>query len=180
MNLAEIIVLAVALGVDCLVVSFSQGLILKSKRVRNSVILALTMGFCQGIMPCFGYFGTEAVSKYIAPYSKWLVFAIFMFLGIKFILEAFKEKEEEICCLGINCLIGMGIATSIDALASGVSLNLTKTPLLLSALIIGLMSFWMSLKGFWFAIFFKHLPSRFLEIGGGLILVLLAVRNIVL
>lgn len=179
LNLAEIIVLAVALGVDCLVVSFSQGLVLKSNRVRNSVILALTMGFCQGIMPCFGYFGTEAVNKYIAPFSKWLVFAIFMFLGMKFILEAFKEKEEDVCCLGINCLIGMGIATSIDALASGVSLNLTHTPLLLSALIIGLMSFWMSLKGFWLGIFFKHLPSKFLEITGGIILIILAVKNII-
>lgn len=180
MNLAEIIVLAAALGVDCLVVSFSQGLVLKSNRIRNSVILALTMGFCQGIMPCFGYFGTEAVSKFIAPYSKWFVFSIFMFLGIKFIVEAFKEKEKEICCLGINCLISMGIATSIDALASGVSLNLTKTPLLLSALFIGFMSFWMSLKGFWAGIFFKHLPSRFLEAAGGIILILLAVKNIVM
>lgn len=179
MNLAEIIVLAVALGIDCLVVSFSQGLIFKSKRVRNSAILALTMGLCQGIMPCFGYYGSEIVSKYIAPYSKWLVFAIFMFLGVKFIYEAFKEKEEKICCLDFKCLIGMGIATSIDALASGVSLNLTKTPLLLSALIIGFMSFYMSLKGFWFGIFFKQLPSKYLEIFGGLVLVFLAIKSLV-
>lgn len=178
MNLVEIIVLAVALGVDCLVVSFSQGLIFKSKRIRNSVVLALTMGFCQGIMPCFGYFGCEVVSKFIAPYGKWLVFAIFMFLGIKFIIEAFKAKEENICCIDLKCLAVMGIATSIDALASGVSINLTHTSLLKSALIIGFMSFYMSLKGFWFAIFFKKIPSKFLEITGGCILIFLAVKSI--
>lgn len=178
MNLAEIIVLAIALGIDCLVVSFSQGLILAKNRVRNSVILALTMGFCQGLMPVFGYIGTETINNYVAPYSKWLVFAIFMILGGKFIIEAFHHKEEKICCINLKCLIGMGIATSIDALASGVSLNLTHTPLLLSVLIIGFMSFVMSLGGFWFAIFFKKLPSKFLEITGGLVLVFLAVKSL--
>lgn len=179
MNLAEIIILAAALGIDCLVVSFSQGLILNSNRIRNSVILALTMGFCQGFMPCLGYFGTGVISKYITAYSNWLVFAIFMILGIKFIYESFQKKEEKICCIDLKCLIGMGIATSIDAFAAGVSINLTHTSLILSALIIGFMSFYMSLKGFWFAIFFKRLPSRILEISGGLILIFLAIKSII-
>ena len=95
MNLAEIIILAAALGIDCLVVSFSQGLILNSNRIRNSVILALTMGFCQGFMPCLGYFGTGVISKYITAYSNWLVFAIFMILGIKFIYESFQKKRRK-------------------------------------------------------------------------------------
>lgn len=179
MNLVEIIILAAALGIDCLVVSFSQGLILNSNRIRNSAILALTMGFCQGFMPCLSYFGTGVVSKYITEYSNWLVFTIFMILGIKFIYEAFQEKEEEICCIDLKCLIGMGIATSIDAFAAGVSINLTHTSLILSALIIGFMSFYMSLKGFWLAIFFKRLPSKFLEIFGGLILIFLAIKSII-
>ena len=176
MNLVEIIALAVALGVDCMVVSFSQGLALRSNRIRNSFALALTMGFCQGIMPVFGYFGTELVSKYIAPYSKLLVFAIFMVLGVKFIYEAFQEKEQKVCCLDVKCLLAMGIATSIDAFASGVTLKLTHTPLLLSALVIGFMSCWMSAKGFWLAVFFQKLPSKFLEITGGVILILMAFK----
>ncbi len=166
--------MAAALGIDCLVVSFSQGLILKSKRLKNSVILAITMGICQGLMPVFGYFGAETVNQFIAPFSKWLVFAIFMSLGIKFIYEAFHEKEEDICCIDFKCLIGMGIATSIDALASGISLNLTHTPLLLSAMIIGFISFLMSLKGFWAGVFFKKIPSKFLEVLGGIVLISLA------
>lgn len=176
MSLTEIIILAIALGVDCLVVSFSQGLILRKNCLTNSVILALTLGFCQGIMPIFGYAGCEVVSKFIAPYSSWLVFAIFLFLGIKFISEAYNHKEENVCCIHLKCLIGLGIATSIDALAAGVSLNLTHTSLLISCLIIGLASFYMSLKGFWFGIFFKKLPSKFLEIFGGLVLIFLAVK----
>lgn len=179
LSLIEIIALAVAMGIDCMVVSFSQGLVLNSNRLKNSLALALTMGLCQGIMPCFGYLGTEMVSRYIAPYSKWLVFAIFMTLGVKFIYEAFQEKEEKICCIDLKCLMLMGIATSIDAFASGITLKLTHTPLLLSAVIIGLMSWWMSLKGFWLAVFFQKLPSKFLEIAGGIILIVMAIRAII-
>ena len=75
-------------------------------------------------------------------------------------------------------MISLGIATSIDALASGVSLNLTKTPLLLSVLLIGFMSFFMSMAGFWSGNFFKKLPSKYLEISGGLILIILAFKSI--
>lgn len=180
MHLVDIIFLAFALGIDCLVVSFSQGLIFTSNRVKNSLALALTMGVAQGIMPCFGYFSTGLISSYVEAYAKWLVFIIFFVLGAKFIYEAFNEKDEKICCIDFKCLIGMGLATSIDALASGVSLNLTKTPILLSVLLIGFFSFFMSIAGFWFGNFFKMFPSKYLEISGGLILILLAVKSVLI
>ncbi len=176
MNLVEIIVLAVVLGIDCLVVSFSQGLILKSNRVRNSILLAFSMGFFQGFLPCFAYVGTHALIDFIEPFSHWFVFAIFMTLGVKFIYEALQEKDDKICCIDLKCLVAMGIAVSIDAFASGVSLKLTHTPLLLSTFIIGIISFLMSLGGFWSGIFFQKLPSKFLEISGGIILIIMAFR----
>ncbi len=176
MHLIEVILLAVVLGVDCLVVSFSQGLIFSHNRLKNSLALALTMGLSQGIMPCIGYYFTEIVSKYVEPFSKWLVFIIFLALGVKFIYEAFKENDENICCIGLKCLIGMGLATSIDALASGASLNLTNTPLMFAVVLIGFMSFFMSLTGFWSGNFFKKLPSKYLEISGGIILILLGIK----
>ena len=176
MHLIEIILLAVALGVDCLVVSFSQGLIFSHNRLKNSLALALTMGLSQGIMPCIGYYFTEIVSKYVEPFSKWLVFIIFLALGVKFIYESFKENDKNICCIGLKCLIGMGFATSIDALASGISLNLTNTPLMFAIVLIGFMSFFMSLTGFWCGNFFKKLPSKYLEISGGIILILLGIK----
>lgn len=176
MNLIDVIFLSAALGVDCLVVSFSQGLIFTFARIKNSSMLALTMGIFQAVMPCIGYLAAASVSRYIEPFSKWIVFAIFTALAIKFIYEAFQEKQETICCIGLKCLIGMGIATSIDALGAGVNLHLTKTPMLYSALIIGIGSVLMSLSGFWLGNFFKKLPSKFLEITGGLILFVLGVK----
>ncbi len=180
MNLIDILLLAIALGVDCLVVSFAQGLIFTQNRIKNSIALAVSMGGFQGTMPIIGYVGANYIHDFIAPYSKWLVFAIFFVLGLKFILEAFKEKEEEICCIGIKCLISLGVATSIDALVAGASINLTSTPLASTAIIIGLVSFIMSLIGFWLGNFGKKFPSKFLEISGGMILIFLALKSILI
>lgn len=180
MSLIEIILLAVALGIDCCVVSFSQGLIFKSQRVKNSLFLALTMGIFQGLMPCIGYIGADVIHKYVAPFSSLIVFAIFLILGIKFIAEAFQPKEYEICCIGFKCLMGMGVATSIDALVAGGSLNFSHTPLIEPAMIIGFASFVMSLAGFWSGNLIKNFPSRYLEITGGVILILLAVKALYL
>lgn len=178
MSLIDIIFLAFALGIDCLVVSFSQGLIFKNNRIKNSLSLALTMGLFQGLMPVIGYVGTNSLYKLLVPFSKWIVFGIFFFLGVRFILEAFQPKEEQIQCIGFKCLISLGIATSIDALVSGASLRLTHASLLVSSLIIGFISFVMSLTGFWGGNYVKNIPSKYLEILGGIILILLAVKSL--
>lgn len=178
MSLIDIILLAIALGIDCLVVSFSQGLIFNTQRVKNSLRLALVMGIFQGAMPIIGYVGTDYLYNLVVPFSKWIVFAIFFALGMKFILESFQVKKEEFQCIGLKCLLGLGVATSIDALVSGASIRLTSTSLLTSGIIIGIASFIMSLIGFWSGKLFKNIPSKYLEISGGLILILLAVKSL--
>lgn len=179
MNLIDLILLAIVLGIDCLVVSFSQGLIFNTNRLKSSLQLALVMGVFQGGMPLIGYVGTDYMYKFVLPYSKWIVFGIFLILGLKFILESFQTKKEEIQCIGLKCLIGLGVATSIDALVSGSTLRLTETNLLVSGLIIGVVSFLMSMAGFWSGNYVKNIPSKYLEIVGGIILILLAVKTVI-
>lgn len=181
MNLVDLVILSIALGVDCLIVSFCQGLILQKNRRLNSLILALSMGLFQGFMPCAGYFFTDFVDEFIAPYSKWIVFSIFICLALKVLFGTFHDKEKcEVCYIEPKCIIGFSIATSIDALASGISLKLTSSPIILAALIIGLGSFLMSGIGFWLGYFFKKLPSKILGLFGGLILIFLAIKSLVL
>ncbi|MBQ8167907.1 manganese efflux pump [bacterium] len=180
MSLIDLLLLAVALGIDCLVVSFSQGLIFNSNRLKNSLKLALTMGIFQGGMPFIGYVGADYIHDFIEPYSKWLVFGIFFVLGLKFIFEALQLEKEEICCIGWRCLISLGVATSIDALVAGASLNLISAPLVLSVVVIGLTSFIMSLCGFWTGNLGKQFPSKYLEIAGGVILIFLALKSILI
>lgn len=178
MSLIDIVLLAIALGIDCFVASFSQGLIFNANRLKNSLILALVMGVFQGGMPVIGYIGADYIYNLILPFSKWIIFGIFFILGMKFIIESFLSKEEEIQCIDVRCLIGLGVATSIDALVSGASLRLTGTNLLISGLIIGIVSFVMSMSGFWLGNFIKKIPSKYLEIAGGVILILLAVKAV--
>ena len=176
MSLIEIVLLAIALGIDCCIVSFSQGLIFKSQRVKNSLFLALTMGIFQGLMPCIGYTGADVIHKYVAPFSNFIVFAIFMILGIKFIAEAFQTKDDEICCIGLKCLMGMGIATSIDALAVGVTfafLNIDIIPICVS---IGVITFLVCFIGVLIGKKIGSVFKNYAQIVGGIILVLIGLN----
>lgn len=179
MNSIDILILAFALGIDCLIVSFSQGLVFSKNRIKNSTLLALTMGLFQGIMPYISYIAIDTVENYIKPYGKFIVFIIFMILGIKFIIEAiFANEKETINCIDWKCLIMLGFATSIDAFGAGITLNLTDTNIYTSAIIIGFTSFIMSESGFWLGNFFKKLPHKGLLVFSGLILIFLAIKNI--
>jgi len=164
---------------DCLIVSFSQGLIFRTNRRLNSLKLALTMGLFQGLMPIIGYLGTHKIYDFLVPYSKWLVFSIFFLLGANFMVQSFKREVcEKLDWIDLKCLMGFGFATSIDALISGANLRLTNTVLSLACLIIGVGSFLMSQVGFWSGNFINDIRPRILHITGGLILIGLAVKSL--
>ena len=177
MNSFEILILSFALGIDCLVVSLSQGLLVRFKRVKISLLLALIMGIFQGLMPLLGAFLTGVIYDYVAPFANLLVFAIFTFLGAKFILEVFKGDIESLSSrLGIKVMLLLGVATSIDAMGAGISLRLTESPMFISCLVIGAGSFLMSLFGFWSGGCVKKSQTKSLEVLAGIILILLAIK----
>lgn len=180
MNILEIFILAVALSIDACVVSFSQGLVFTSKRVKNSLLLAFAVGFFQFLMPVIGGVGVSFVQKFIEPFAPFIVFIIFLTLGVKFIKEAIEKSSDTakkvVCGLGAKYILAVAIATSIDALAAGVNIKLCGETLLFPSIIIGIVTFINSLLGFWCGQIFKSFPSKYLEIAGGLILIVLAVK----
>ena len=179
MDIIDLLLLSFALGIDCLIVSFSQGLIFRSERQLNSLKLAIAMGLFQGLMPVVGYVATDKLYKLLIPYSKWIVFSIFFILGLNFILQSFKREVcENLNYIDLKCLFGLGFATSIDALISGVSLKLTHASLWLACLMIGTVSFVMSQGGFWGGNIISNIRPKILHILGGLILIGLAVKSI--
>ena len=175
MSLTDIILLAIALGIDCFVASFSHGLCFHENKIKNALKLAFFMGFFQGLLPIIGYAGVDYIESYIEPFAEWIVFSIFLILGLKFIFEAFTPKEKPECISTKSAII-LGIATSIDALVSGVSLNFTDTSLLISCSIISGISFLMAITGFFSGNLFKFSNPKYLEIFGGLILIFLAIK----
>lgn len=178
-SLLEVFILAVALSIDAMVMSFSQGLVFTVNKRKNSLILASSVGFFQFFMPIVGYFLAQNIYKYVHTFDRWIVFAIFMFLGIKFIKEAFDEKDCcEVKCLSVGCICFISFATSIDALGAGISLCFSKSEIFLPAVIIGIITFINSLIGFWGGYLFKHFPSKNLEILAGTILITLAIKSL--
>lgn len=178
MNTLDVIILAIALSIDACVVSFSNGLVFTQNKRVNSLMLAAAVGFFQFLMPVVGFFAAQTVSKYVEPYDHWIVFSIFVLLGAKFIKDAFKaEKEEKIdCYMCFKYILLVAVATSIDALGAGVTIAFTKTQIWFPAIIIGVVTFINSLLGFWSGHLFKKFPTKYLEISGGLILILLAFK----
>lgn len=174
----DIFLLAIAMSIDAMVVSFSQGLIFKTNKCKNSLLLASFFGFFQFLMPILGYFLTTGVYKYLQNIDKYIVMTIFLVLGIKFIKDAFEEKKEKVCCIGFSCLLMFAIATSIDAFGAGISICFAKANILLASVLIGVITFINSLAGFWSAQMFKNFPSKYLEIASGLILIELAISQV--
>jgi len=178
MGLVQIILLAIALSIDAMTVSFSQGLIFKTNKRKTSFMLALFFGFFQFLMPVIGYFGSLGIYNYLKVVNTWIIFCIFMFLGIKFIKEAFEEKEEKVCCLGLGCLFTLAIATSIDALGAGISLCFAHVNIWFPSILIGIITFINSLIGFWGGFLFHKVSPKYLETLGGLILIGLAIKAV--
>ena len=179
MSYITIFLLAIALSIDACVVSFSYGLKFTENREKNSQLLAISTGGFQALMTVIGYFLTEFVKEYIAPFAGLIVFLIFVYLGVKFIKEAFEDKEGENLCIDIKCLILLGIATSIDAFSAGISLSLLGNKIFKPALLIGFITYINSKLGFFCGGKFRNIPTKFLEIFAGMILIALGIKAII-
>ncbi len=178
MNFSELILLAFALSIDACVVAFSYGLCIENKKKLSSLALATSTGFFQAFMPVIGYFFTDLVKTFIEPYSRFIVFIIFAYLGYTFIKEGLTKEKPKKLCVSLKALFLIGIATSIDAFSAGISLSLTNTSIKLSALLIGVITFINTLIGYWSGYGLKVFNPKYLQILGGLILIGLAIKNL--
>ena len=176
MSYAEIMILALALSVDACVVSFSYGILPLCKPAKESFLLAFITGGFQFLMPVFGYTLTTFALGYISPYSKIIIFAIFTILGLKIIIESFKDKKEKNLYIDMLCLLMIGIGTSIDAFSGGISLKLCGNSIIYPSALIGITTFVMSLGGFYTGKVIKRMPVFYLEIISGFILISLGVK----
>ena len=183
----EIWLLAIGLAMDCLAVSIASGIILKRIQWKPMLTMALAFGFFQALMPLLGWIGASTFSHLIESVDHWIAFAILAFLGGRMIKESFKEED---CCQRFNpaslkVVITMAIATSIDALAIGVSFAFlgikSCSSILYPVGIIGFVSFLMSLIGLIFGIRFGCGIARKLraELWGGIILILIGTKILI-
>lgn len=187
MSELEIWLIAVGLAMDCLAVSIASGIILSGYRLKPMLVMALSFGLFQGLMPLVGWLGTYFFSHLISHIDHWIAFGILAFLGGRMISESLKEEEErhDFNPARLQIVLALAVATSIDALAVGISfacLGLDSLPAILYPVaVIGWVSFLCSMIGLVFGIRFGGSIARKLkaELWGGIILVLIGIKILI-
>ena len=174
----SVFLLSLALSVDAFAVAFSNGLSLKKDRFFSSLQIGLSTSIGQFIMPILGWLATDSIHQYIKVFDHWIAFFVFLFLGLNMIRNAFGRDNQQTKAADISfkTLILIGIATSIDACVSGVSLYFMGTSIISAALMIGSICFICTLSGFYISRIFSCLPTCVLQNISGIVLILLGFK----
>lgn len=183
MQLFEIILLAIGLSMDSLAVSIAGGAVIRDLKIRNILKISIVLGIFQAGMTVIGYIAGKGFEKYICAFDHWIAFILLLYLGSKMICEGLKnKKQDEPCCfnpLSNKTLAGLGIATSIDALAIGISLAILKSDIAIQAMTIGFVTFAFSAFGVYFGNRFGNKINLRIDLIGGLILVGIGIKILI-
>ena len=182
MSLAETLLLALALSMDAFAVSMAAGMSQKSCNFKKALILGATFGIFQALMPALGFFASAAAHIYISKIDHWIAFGLLAFIGAKMVSESLRSEENShgyMDNLKIGTLLILGIATSIDALAVGVSLACLKSDLLSSITTIGITTFILSFFGVLFGSKIGQKTGKYAELLGGVVLIAIGLRIVV-
>ena len=184
-SLFDLLLLSVALAMDCFTVSIMSGVILRRRLCAAILRMALLFGIFQALMPLLGWAGTAHFSQYLEAVDHWIAFGLLAFIGGKMVWESFHGEDEEhqiFNPLKLRTQLLLAVATSIDALAVGISmacLSYTRIEQLTVPLfIIGMGSVLFSLLGYWLGVRFGKAIARRLkpELVGGIVLIFIGVK----
>ena len=181
MTFIEILLIGVGLSMDAFAVALSKGLSMRKLNMKAGILIAVFFGFFQAFMPFVGWLVCRNFEKYITRVDHWIVFVLLGFIGIKMIVDAIKEfkkeeKEEKDGQIRIGELFLLAIATSIDALAVGISFAFLNINIWSSITIIGITTLILSFIGVLIGCKFGARFQTKAQIAGGIILILVGVK----
>ncbi len=181
MEILTILLIAIGLSFDTFAVSISSGLILRKIDFVNASKIAITLAVFQAVMPLIGWLLGTGVKEYVESFDHWVAFGILGLLGGKMIYESFISDpgDRSFNPLDIKVMIGMAIATSIDALVVGFSFALLDYKIMISVAIIGSVTYIVAMLGMLFG---KKIGSRLgrqMEMLGGVMLILIGLKILV-
>lgn len=180
MDTISIILIAVGLSMDSFAVSLSDGLCVKNLNVKKILTIALSLSIFQALMPLLGYLAGVGIESYIKEFDHWIAFLLLGFIGLKMIYEAFMNKKNGAATeLKLITLIGQSFATSIDALAVGISFALLDISILKPVVIIGFTTLIFSLLGLQLGKYFGKRIGKPVEIFGGLVLLGIGIKILI-
>ncbi len=179
----EILLIALALAMDCFTVSIASGVLVRRGSAAPMLRMAFLFGLFQALMPLLGWCGISLLQGWIEAVDHWIAFGLLLYLGLKMIRDAFRPVEQrQFDPTRLSTQLTLALATSIDALAIGITFGCTgyerATQLLLPTSIIGVVSLLMSLLGWGIGRRFGSLAqTKFSpELAGGLILIGIGIK----
>lgn len=177
MSFVEVLLIGIGLSMDAFSVSVCKGLTTKGFSWKMALTCGLWFGFFQALMPVIGYFLGAQFQEYIEAYDHWIAFGLLFLIGANMIREAlFGKYEAESSSLDFKTMLLLAIATSIDALAVGVSFACIQVRLWSSVLVIGLTTFVFSVVGVRIGNVFGSRFEKSAGIVGGIILILIGLK----
>ena len=180
MGIIELLLIAIGLSMDAFAVSVCKGLATQKLRIKHYLITGLWFGGFQALMPTIGYFLGSTFEQYITSIDHWVAFVLLSIIGISMIKESFSDEEDD-CndCFAAKTMLIMSVATSIDALAVGITFAFmihTVAYLIFAVCSIGVTTFLLSIFGVKIGNIFGTRYRSKSELAGGIILILIGVK----
>ena len=181
MGILELLLIGIGLSMDAFAVAICQGLCMKKLNWRHAAVIALFFGGFQALMPLIGWVLGSQFAGYIQNIDHWVAFVLLVLIGGNMVREALSPEEEEVACaveskLDYKQLFLMAVATSIDALAVGVTFAFLEVSIVPAISIIGCTTFVLSMAGVAVGNFFGTRYKKRAELSGGIILILLGAK----
>ncbi len=184
MGIGELLLLALGVSMDAFAVSICKGLCMKKATLKASCTCGVWFGGFQALMPLIGFLLGSLFAEAIQSVDHWVAFALLAIIGINMLKEAFEQDEEAASCpadgnvdLSVKTMFVMAVATSIDALAVGISLAMAgNVNIIMAVSLIGLFTFGMSAAGVQIGNIFGSRFEKKAQMAGGIILVLLGLN----
>ncbi len=181
MSIITILGIGIGLSMDALAVSVTNGCVIRNLRLRHAFLIAGFFGIFQALMPLIGWAAGLSFSSLIENFDHWVAFGLLASIGGKMVWESLRRKGkcEERNCLHLPTLLLLSLATSIDALAVGLSFAMLEIGIVRPILIIGGITFVICFAGLFLGNRVGHFFENKLELAGGLILIGIGVKILV-
>ena len=177
METLTVVLIAIGLAMDAFAVSICKGLAMKTPPFRSMLVIGLWFGIFQALMPVIGYVLGNTMYNLITDYDHWIAFGLLALIGLNMMVESFSHDEDELDDdIGIWTMFLLAIATSIDALAVGISLAMDNTDIMSAAVIIGIITLALSMIAVRIGAKVGESYGKHAELVGGIILIGIGVK----
>ena len=180
MGIVELLLISVGLAMDAFAVSVGKGITLKCVRPRHALMVGVWFGGFQALMPVIGYLLASSFAEYVVSVDHWIAFGLLLIIGLNMIRETvWGDEEKQNDDFGFNTMLLMAIATSIDAMAVGISMAFLNVNIWTSVAVIGIVTMLLSAVGIYLGSAFGSRLGSKAGIVGGIILISIGIKILV-